>query len=113
VKYAWIANNKRHWPVSLMSELLGVSTSGYFEHMRRNGRDKLGSSKRISNEALLAHIQAIHTEVKGEYGWPKMWKELVAHGVRVGKERVRCTMQAHGINRLLKYWYAKRSTRAA
>ena len=39
----------------------------------------------------------IHAEVKQEYGWPKMWKELVARGIRVGKERVRKLMQRHGI----------------
>src|SRR6185437_14564294 len=32
-----------------------------------------------------------------EYGWPRMWKELVARGVRVGKERVRKLMAQHGI----------------
>jgi transposase InsO family protein len=51
----------------------------------------------MSDEALLTHIRAIHAEVKGEYGWPKMWKELVARGHRVGKERVRRIMQFHGI----------------
>jgi putative transposase len=73
-------------------DLLNVSTSGYFAHMRRNGADKPskpGTNQRISNEALLAHIRAICAEVKQEYGWPKMWKELVARGIRVGKERVR------------------------
>jgi len=34
---------------------------------------------------------------QGEYGWPKMCKELVARGIRVGKERVRRTMQEYGI----------------
>jgi transposase InsO family protein len=80
--------------------MLGVSTSGYFEHMRRKGTDKpskAGANKRISNEALLAHIRAIHAEVKQEYGWPKMCKELVARGIRVGKERVRRMMKEHGI----------------
>jgi putative transposase len=43
------------------------------------------------------HIKAIHAEVKHEYGWPKMWKELLARGIRVGKERVRIMMQRHGI----------------
>lgn len=82
-------------------ELLGVSTSGYFEHWRRKGANKpskADTNKRIGSEALLAHIRAIHAEVKQEYGWPKMWKELVARGVRVGKERVRRMMKAHGIN---------------
>ena len=34
----------------------------------------------------------------GEYGWPRMHKELVARGIRVGKERVRRLMQQHGIH---------------
>ena len=77
MKYAWIASNKKHWPVSLACEMLGVSSSGYFASMRRKSTDKPskpGTNKRISNEALLAHIRAIHAEVKQEYGWPKMWK---------------------------------------
>lgn len=52
---------------------------------------------RLSNEALLVHIRAIHTEVKGEYGWPRVWKELLARGVRVGKDRVQRLMHTHGI----------------
>ena len=46
---------------------------------------------------MLVHIKAIHAEVKQEYGWPKLWKELLARGIRVGKERVRKLMQRHGI----------------
>ena len=71
-----------------MCDVLGVSTSGYFEHLGRQGADKLSrpaGGQRISNEALLAHIRAIHAEVKQEYGWPKMWKELLARGIWVGK----------------------------
>ena len=40
---------------------------------------------------------ALHTEVKGEYGWPRMHKELLARGIRVGKDRVRKLMQQHAI----------------
>ena len=100
MKYAWIARHKKCWPVSLACGVLGVSTSGFFENMRRQVADqpsKPGANKRISNEALLAHIRVIHVEVKQEYGWPKMWKELVARGIRVGKERVRRMMKEHGI----------------
>ena len=77
-----------------------MSASGYFEHWRRKDASKPsrpGGSARISMEALLVHIRAIHAQVKGEYGWPKMHKELVARGIRVGKERVRRVMQQHGI----------------
>ena len=100
MKYAWIDRHNKHWPVSLACDVLGVSTSGFFENMRRKGAEqpsKPGANKRISNEALLVHIRAIHTEVRQEYGWPKMCKELVARGIRVGKERVRRMMKEHGI----------------
>jgi putative transposase len=100
VKYAWITSNKTHWPITLACDVLGVSASGYFEHGRRKSLgkpSKPGTFKRMSDEALLTHIRAIHAKVKAEYGWPKIWKELVARGHRVGKERVRRLMQLHGI----------------
>ena len=100
MKYAWIASNKAHWPITLACDVLGVSASGYFEHGRRRSLDKpskLGTFKRMSDEALLTHIRAIHAEVKAEYGWPKVSKELVARCQRVGKERERRLIKNHGI----------------
>jgi putative transposase len=99
VKYAWIASHKAMWPVTLTCEVLGVSTSGYFEHQRRraHGRPSQPGSGRVGNEALLAHIRAIQADTKGEYGWPRVWKELLARGIRVGKARVQRIMQAYGI----------------
>ena len=43
------------------------------------------------------HIKAIHAETRGGYGWPRIGKELLARGIRVGKERVQKRMQRHGI----------------
>ncbi len=100
MKYAWIAKHRARGPITLACEILGVGASGYFEHWRRQDAGKPGgpgTSRRISDEALLVHILAIHAEVKQEYGWPKIWKELLARGIRVGKERVRRLMQRHGI----------------
>jgi transposase InsO family protein len=88
---------KGHWPIVLMCEVLEVSASGYFHwaEARRRGLDR--PSRFRSDEAVLAHIKAVHAELRGEYGWPRMHKELLARGVRVGKERVRRLMQRHGI----------------
>ena len=99
MKYAWIAKNCGRWPITVACEVLGVSTSGYFDHQRRRGQamPSRPSGKRVSNEALLAHIRAIQAESRGEYGWPRVWKELLAQGVRVGKARVQGLMKAHGI----------------
>ena len=89
-----------HWPISVSCEVLDVSVSGYFEHRRRKAAakpSKAGSGRRLSDEAVLTHIRVVHAEVGQEYGWPRMAKELVARGHRVGKERVRQLMKRHGI----------------
>lgn len=96
MKYAFIEHNRRYWPVSVLCEVLEVSPSGYHQRRQRTAHDKPHRS-RVSNDALLAQVKAIHTQVKGEYGWPRMWKELLTQGVRVGKERVRKLMAQHGI----------------
>ncbi len=87
------------WPISLVCEVLEVSTSGWHQWRRRKAAKKPSKphAGRVSNDALLTHIKAIHAEVKGEYGWPRVWKELLARGIRVGKERVRKLMAQHGI----------------
>jgi len=80
--------------VSLSCEVLGVSTSGYHEHRRRSGK---AHPRRLGNDALLVHIRAVHAQSRGEYGWPRVWKQLLAQGIRVGKERVRKLMKQHGV----------------
>ena len=100
MKYAWIGKHKAQWPITLSCEVLEVSASGYFEHWQRKMIDKPikpEASRRVADAALLVHIRVIHAEVKAEYGWPRVWKELQARGIRVGKKRVQRLMQRHGI----------------
>ena len=103
MKYAWIERHKRDWAVSAQCEVLEVSASGYHQHFSRRASPQ--QRKRLSNDALLVHIKAIHAQVKGEYGWPRIWKELLAKGIRVGKERVRKLMALHGIKAKTKKKY--------
>lgn len=89
---------KGRWPITLMCEVLEVSPSGYFSWSGGSTQRSTGGPPRFhSDEALLAHMRAIHAQIGGEYGWPRMHKELLARGLRVGKERVRQLMQRHGI----------------
>jgi len=99
VKYAFIESKRHVWPISLVCGQLEVSASGFHQWKQRQTAKEPSKAQRrgMSNDALLAHIKAIHAEVKGEYGWPRMWKELLARGMRVGKERVRKLMKQHGI----------------
>ena len=98
MRYAWIAGHQRQWPVGLQCGGLGVSASGYFEH-RASRISKWPSrpGRRLSDEAVLAHIKAAHAGSNGEYGWPRIWREPYVHGVRAGKDRIRKLMKLRGI----------------
>jgi len=95
MKYAFIQRNRRVWPISVPCRVLGESVSGYHEHLVRR-RDILQRCH-LSDEALLVHIRAVYAENRGAYGWPRIWRQVRAQGIGVGKQRVQRLMQQHGI----------------
>ena len=94
MKYAFIRRNRHLWPIRVQCRVLGVSVTGYHEHV---GRQQAGTPCHLSEDALLAHIRAVHAETRGAYGWPRIWRQLRRQGIRVGKQRVQRAMQQHGI----------------
>jgi putative transposase len=95
VKYALIRRNQPLWPVRVQCRVLGVSVAGYHEHWDRQQTRK--PSRYLSEEALLVHIRAVHTERRGADGWPRVWRQLQRQGIRVSKQRVQQMMQQHGL----------------
>ena len=95
MKYAHIYRYQHLWPIRLQCKVLKVSFTGYHQHQLR--LEKISSRRHMAKAALLVHVRAIHAELRGAYGWPRMWRELRHRGVRVGKERVRLVMQQAGI----------------
>src|SRR5439155_22918743 len=73
--YRFIDDHKDLWPVRLLCETLEVSAAGYYAW-----RQRPRSAQEQWHDILLVEIRAIHTEVKGRYGSPRMHKELVARG---------------------------------
>ena len=69
--------------------------AGYHDHFVRRASD--AQRRPLSDDALLVDIKAIHAQTRGGYGWPRIWKELFACCIRVGKLRVQELMQLHGI----------------
>ncbi len=95
MKYAFIQRHKRVWPIRVQCRVLGVSVSGYHQHLAR--RRKIAQRRHLSDEVLLVHIRAAYAENRGAYGWPRIWRQLRTQGIRVGKLRVQRLMQEHGI----------------
>jgi len=95
VKYAFIERHRRLWPICVQCRVLLVSVSGFHQHLSR--REDIAKRRHLSDEALLVHISAVYAENRGAYGWPRIWRQLRAQGIRVGKLRVQRLMQKHGI----------------
>ena len=56
--------------------MLDASVAGYHEHFV--GRASAAQRRYLSDDALLAHIKAVHAETHRGCGWPRTWRELLA-----------------------------------
>ena len=98
MRYAFIERHRNVWPIVTQCRVLDVSASGYRQYRARQTQETgPRPDRRIGEMALLVQIKVIFNEMKGAYGWPRIWRELIARGVRAGKERVRKLMKAHGL----------------
>lgn len=95
MKYAFVERHRDVWPIRVQCRVLRVSVAGYHEH--RGRRRNMARRRHLSDEALLVHIRAVYEENRGAYGWPRIWRQLRAQGIGVGKQRVQRLMQRHGI----------------
>jgi putative transposase len=74
--------------------MLRVSVAGHHEHFLR--RLHIVRRRHLTAEALTVHIRAVYAPNRGAYGWPRIWRELHAQGIRVGKQRVQRLMRRRG-----------------
>jgi HTH-like domain len=89
-----------HWPIRkeqtrdhgwFFNGLLDAATLDFLEDLmvQRDLAHLLVVGAYRDNEVDSTHLL--------EYGWPRVWKELLANGIRVGKDRVRKLMQLRGV----------------
>ena len=67
MKYAWIADQRDSYPVIVMCRVLEVSTSGFYESLKRPPSQRAERSERI-REA----VRQVHAESHGTYGSEKI-----------------------------------------
>ena len=93
MKYAWMEVQRTDYTVDEMCKVLAVSESGY-RAWRQGGTP---NRTRLTDAQMLTWIRAIHEELKGAYGSPRMVRELRGRGIPASKERVERLMRQHGI----------------
>jgi transposase InsO family protein len=93
MKYAFITQNKKTWPVDLMCRLLGVSRNAYYRHR------KYHSNRRPDPDHLemLAAVREIAESSDHSYGSRRMKRALNAMGYPVGRRKARSLMREAGI----------------
>lgn len=92
MKYAFIRAQSKEYKVSRLCEVLGVSSSGYYDW-----RDRPESARARRNRQLLAKIRLFHKISQEIYGSPRIHQDLLDSGERVGENHVAKLMKCHGI----------------
>jgi transposase InsO family protein len=75
-----------------MAEVLDVSPSGYYAWRKRPP-----SERAIADERLLLNIRMAHAKSDGDYGAPRVQRELQDEGIHVGTKRVARLMRQDGL----------------
>ena len=91
MKYACITLYQREFAVRLMCRVLEVAPSGFYAW-----RSAPPSAHAIADERLLLHVRGAHRD-GGNYGAPRVHRDLRDAGLHVGKKRVARLMRSDGL----------------
>ena len=105
MRYRFIEDHRRRWPVALQCEILRVSRSGYYGWRRR-----APSASRRRREALAAEIRQVHAESRAVYGAPRVHAELAARGRVCDRKTVAKLMKQQGIRSRSRKRFRPRTT---
>jgi putative transposase len=92
MRFGFIAEYKKMYPILVLCRVLGVSRSGFYSWRRRPE-----SARSSENRRLLVDIGVIHAKGRQVYGSPRIHAELQAQGWRCGRNRIARLMRSNGI----------------
>jgi putative transposase len=92
MRFVFIRAHARIFHITTMCRVLEVSRAGYYAWRARPLCERVRADRRLG-----ARIRAIHAEVQGRYGSPRVHQELRALGIACGKHRVARLMRVEGL----------------
>jgi len=93
MKYLFVTQHKKTWPIDLMCRVLGVSRQGYY-HYRRNTEAKLADSE---HQEMLEWIEDIAIASHYSYGRRRMEKAMNVLGFPISRTKTVNLMKEAGI----------------
>ena len=91
MKYAWINRNRKQFPVAVMCRTLKVSTSGYYDSIKRQP-----CGQQIKRQTIAQAASVSYFESNRVYGYRKAYKDVV-EDIVCCQETVRRVMRDIGL----------------
>jgi len=105
VKYVFVREHRRRWPVGVMCRVLKVSRGGFYGWCKRR------PSRRSRREAeLLVKIRKVYQDSRGLYGYPRAHRALLIDGEAVSRNTVARLMRKAKIRARIRRRYVPRTT---
>jgi putative transposase len=96
MRFRFIEDRHADYPVTILCEVLGVSSAGYYAW-----RSRPESRQSVANRKLVDDIKQVHRDTRGRYGSPRIHAELKAQGRGVSRGRIERLMRHHGIRAIM------------
>ena len=80
------------FPVATMCRVLEVSPSGFYAWLKR-----VPAARAMRDAELGEEIEMLHRRSRGTYGMPRIQRDLIDAGIRIGGKRIRRLMRARGL----------------
>ena len=105
MKFAFVKEHRKQWPVAAICRVLKVSRSGFFAWSRRPP-----SQRQRRQEELLRKIKQVHQENRELYGSPRVHRALLIDGQSVSRNTVAKLMRQEKIRARTKRRFVPRTT---
>ena len=92
MRFRIVEDCRSDYPVRVLCDALGVSSSGYYAWRMRPE-----SPRHVANQPLLDDIRRLHADHRERYGAPRIHAALRAQGRTVSRGRVERLMRRHGL----------------
>ncbi len=93
MRYAFIAEHRDLWPVSVQCAALDVSRSGFYDYVSRQAHPTIDAEE----VTLVARVKAIAAKTRDSYGSRRMASALQDEGFAVGRGKARRLMKQAGV----------------
>ena len=105
MKFAFVRDHRRVWPVGVICRVLRVSRSGFYAWQRRRP-----SPRQRCQEELIGKIKTAYAQSRGLYGSPRVYRALLIDGQVVSRNTVAKLMRQERIRARTRRRFVPRTT---